>query len=764
MFTSPTASSTTSPIATASSTASSTATSTASLSASTTRTASATLSTVPRRLGAGDVIVLKLGDSVLGFNDTTAKPLYLDVIASNGTVNDVRTNLLRTITVPSQPNRELNRPACTLGFGISPGWITDADGLPSISPDGALVSFPCFNVSSGNSILMSAGKVIASLNWTGALQIGAEVPDTFFGQAFGPGTGVHNAVARDVSAYGGFYLAGMSDGNWGFRWTPSQFSNASSYIIGQYEFQPGFTDARWIGINPDGQLYGVSSYFDYFNGLIFLGSGTPTTELTDKNTQVVRMTPELTTSTTLTMWSVAWENCTSFWAAMDGDPTSVGIVYNYRRDADGKFRKKRTLPLTPRLPPGQLQMGNQGLPVYSISGRMENRSNTSSEFVLYAASADTVWQFWTRSGELYIIYAAGPSEVFRGVVVAPVPVVLLLTATPSRSPTPSATGSQTSSGTATPPVSSVSAIPTLTRSGTSPPSATGTSSGTLSATGSNSRSGAATPSRSSSGTAAPTATSSSSPSISLSSSPSGTPSSSQTASTSVSPSGSPTAGSTFSSTGSSTGTSSRSRTGTAAATATPSPTSPVCRSPVNKVTSLEGLSGTSPPVSSKVAGNLGLYTSGTCTYGFKSFANGPRLVYRLFLGESVALGGTLNITTCGLTKNNTVAYIGTGCPTWQLPFACIRGNDDAGDAGNGSIPRCSSNPGAAALSITGASSRVYFIQVGSATGADFVSGISWSYKPPASPTKSGSSSRSRTVSPSSSGSRTKTRSRSGKRK
>ena len=72
-----------------------------------------------------------------------------------------------------------------------------------------------------------------------------------------------------------------------------------------------------------------------------------------------------------------------------------------------------------------------------------------------------------------------------------------------------------------------------------------------------------------------------------------------------------------------------------------------------------------------------MFTSGTCASGFKAFFPGPRLVNSLSLGEATALGSTLRLTTCGLTRNNTVLYIGTGCPTWTTPFGCLVGNDDA---------------------------------------------------------------------------------------
>ena len=68
-----------------------------------------------------------------------------------------------------------------------------------------------------------------------------------------------------------------------------------------------------------------------------------------------------------------------------------------------------------------------------------------------------------------------------------------------------------------------------------------------------------------------------------------------------------------------------------------------------------------------------MYTSGSCSSGFRTFFPGSRLVYSLFLGVDVELGGVRTVTTCGVTRNNTVLYVGTG-PTWSQPFGCIAGS------------------------------------------------------------------------------------------
>ena len=186
------------------------------------------------------------------------------------------------------------------------------------------------------------------------------------------------------------------------------------------------------------------------------------------------------------------------------------------------------------------------------------------------------------------------------------------------------------------------------------------------------------------------------------------------------------------------------------------PTTPLCRAPVARVLSLTGTSGTSPPVRASVAGNPGLFTSGSCAAGFKTFLPGPRLVFLIDLGEDAPLGGVLTVTTCGHSADNTVLYVGTGCPVWAAPFGCLRGNDNAGD--DGGVGACAANPRAAALALPAVASRVYFVQVAGYGGSPVVSGLGWSYAPPATRTASRTRSRSRAA-----GSRAQSSSRSGSR-
>ena len=166
---------------------------------------------------------------------------------------------------------------------------------------------------------------------------------------------------------------------------------------------------------------------------------------------------------------------------------------------------------------------------------------------------------------------------------------------------------------------------------------------------------------------------------------------------------------------------------------------------------LSGTSGVSPALSTLTAGKTDMYTAGTCAAGLRAFYPGSRLLYALDLGEAVPLGGTLTLTTCGHSANNTVLYVGSGCPTWDRPFGCVAGNDNAA--------ACGPNAFASTLAITATQSR-YYIQLGGFNSAAVTSGLGWSY---AAATRSASSSRSRSRTRSASSIRSRTRSASGSR-
>ena len=171
---------------------------------------------------------------------------------------------------------------------------------------------------------------------------------------------------------------------------------------------------------------------------------------------------------------------------------------------------------------------------------------------------------------------------------------------------------------------------------------------------------------------------------------------------------------------------------------------------------LAGSSGAAPALSTAAAGQPGMYTSGSCAVGYKTYFPGARLLFALDLGTTTPLGGVLTVTTCGHTANNTVLYVGTGCPSWALPFGCLVGGDNA--------PDCGGNAFASTVALVATQSN-YFIQLGGVNGRAITSGLQWTY---AASSASGTSSRTRTRSAtgtrSRTGSRTRSRSRSRKPK
>jgi hypothetical protein len=120
-------------------------------------------------------------------------------------------------------------------------------------------------------------------------------------------------------------------------------------------------------------------------------------------------------------------------------------------------------------------------------------------------------------------------------------------------------------------------------------------------------------------------------------------------------------------------------------------------------------------------------------------------VFALSLGTTVALGGMLTLSTCGVTHNNTVLYVGTGCPSWDRPFGCLMGSNDATSS-------CTANPLASTITLT-VTQRNYFIQLGGVDGQNVRSSVRWTYSMPTR-TSTGTGTRSR--------SRVSTRSRSRK--
>jgi hypothetical protein len=104
------------------------------------------------------------------------------------------------------------------------------------------------------------------------------------------------------------------------------------------------------------------------------------------------------------------------------------------------------------------------------------------------------------------------------------------------------------------------------------------------------------------------------------------------------------------------------------------------------------------------------------TCGFRNA--GQVAVVRLDLGVDTPLGGSLTVSTCGLSTADTMLYVGAGCPGSDASWGCLGVSDDA----------C----GSQSMLTIKASARVVFVVVGGYSGAA-ASGVSWSYAPLPSP-------------------------------
>ena len=201
------------------------------------------------------------------------------------------------------------------------------------------------------------------------------------------------------------------------------------------------------------------------------------------------------------------------------------------------------------------------------------------------------------------------------------------------------------------------------------------------------------------------------------------------------------------------GTRSAAATRTPAATRSPTPTPPICLG-LSAMTSVAGTAGVAPRLSTSISGQPGMYTAGTCAAGLSTLYPGSRLLYALDLGSTTPLGGTLTLTTCGHTADDTVLYVGTGCPTWAQPFACKAGNDNAAGAA-----ACGGNSLASTVAVVATQSS-YFVQLGGVNGAHVTSGLAWSYALPSRSPSGAAATRSRTATPTRTRTATKTRTRS----
>ena len=100
--------------------------------------------------------------------------------------------------------------ACTLSATSSATWLYDQEGIPSLATSGAFLSFPCYSVAAGSSLVITGVKVATVVSYNAYMSTSTSVPATIAGTA---GTTANPTVLREVVSNGvGMWWYVMSGG------------------------------------------------------------------------------------------------------------------------------------------------------------------------------------------------------------------------------------------------------------------------------------------------------------------------------------------------------------------------------------------------------------------------------------------------------------------------------------------------------------------------------------------------------------------------
>ena len=371
------------------------------------------------------VMVVRLGDvtsSAATADQGIAQPVYFDEYAVDP-YSSWMPYIMRTSTaLPST-----GATPCTLASGISttgPFYWWDTEGFPTLSADGAAVTTPCYRIAKGSAITDSSTsvKVVSVLDYAGNVDTTSNTMTFPYGGSAGELVAFHNAAAAVggssvVSAY-----VGLAPGWQGFAYggiykltgsslTPIDLANV------------GLNDARCLVVY-GGVLYGTDSTLDAGYSDVFSWGLLPTTAATPA------VLPGLTSSSAVSLFTLAFESATSLWVA-DVYSIATHNVNHYELFFWGAWYFVGTVSF------------DTVNPIYSIAGRLE-----AGAFVLYAATKVTLYRYVYSSDSTSVVATAGAGTLFRGVVMPPQSTNAYV-ATPLSTSTSTATGTTTATGTAT---------------------------------------------------------------------------------------------------------------------------------------------------------------------------------------------------------------------------------------------------------------------------------------------------------------------------
>ena len=142
---------------------------------------------------------------------------------------------------------------------------------PRLPTPTQLLLVPCFTAPPNTTIDTSVDKAIAIVGsptndeWDG-IAVNAFVGDTTLPYT----TGFKQVASMDGTT---FYVAGNGASRSGFRYVSSVTSDAAAPVVGQVAGEPGYTDARGVGLY-GGSLYGTSGDAGYTAVFNIGGAGT----------------------------------------------------------------------------------------------------------------------------------------------------------------------------------------------------------------------------------------------------------------------------------------------------------------------------------------------------------------------------------------------------------------------------------------------------------------------------------------------------------
>ena len=122
-----------------------------------------------------------------------------------------------------------------------------------------VVSLPCYDLSSGDTMSFGASKTVAVYSFDGSVTLADPISGTYdVDTSPGGYSGMRQATTVNGS---GFWMSGEAAAGSGFRYLPSLSAGATETVGGASDTEPGYYDARGVTVF-NGQLYGCDSTAD----------------------------------------------------------------------------------------------------------------------------------------------------------------------------------------------------------------------------------------------------------------------------------------------------------------------------------------------------------------------------------------------------------------------------------------------------------------------------------------------------------------------